>query len=143
MPHRTELIAEIKGVQWVNDSKATNVDSVYTALKSINKPSILLIGGRDKKSDYKVLAPLINKNISKICYFGEAAMLIKSQLSSLLEDVKEEEYRSLKECIKNLAKTTEKGTIVLLSPACTSFDEFESYEDRGYKFKEYVIEYTK
>lgn len=143
MPHRTELAAEINGVKWINDSKATNVDSVYTALQSIEKPSILLIGGRDKKSDYKPLVDLINKNISKVCYFGEAADLIKNQISSLLKDVEEESYDSLKNCVKALAKDTASGTTVLLSPACTSFDEFKSYEDRGVKFKEYVLEYTK
>ncbi len=143
MPHRTELIAETGGVKWINDSKATNVDSVYTALQSIEKPSILLIGGRDKKSDYKPLVDLINKNISKVCYFGEAADLIKNQISSFLKDVEEECFDSLKNCIKTLAENTKSGTTVLLSPACTSFDEFKSYEDRGVKFKEYVLEYTK
>ena len=143
MPHRTELSAEVNGVKWINDSKATNVDSVYTALKSIENPSILLIGGRDKKSDYRPLAELINKNISKICYFGEAADLIKNQLSPLLKGVEEESYDSLKNCVKILAGKTQPGTTVLLSPACTSFDEFKSYEDRGVKFKEYVLEYTK
>ena len=143
MPHRTELAAEVNGVKWINDSKATNVDSVYTALKSVEKPSILLIGGRDKKSDYSPLAELINKNISKICYFGEAADLIKNQLSPLLKSVEEESYDSLKNCVKILAGKTQPGTTVLLSPACTSFDEFKSYEDRGVKFKEYVLEYTK
>ncbi len=143
MPHRTELTAEINGIKWINDSKATNVDSVYTALQSIEKPSVLLIGGRDKKSDYKPLVDLINKKISKVCYFGEAADLIKRQISSFLKDVEEESYNSLKECVKTLAKNTKSGTTVLLSPACTSFDEFKSYEDRGVKFKEYVLEYTK
>ena len=141
MPHRTELVAEINGVRWINDSKATNVDSVYTALVSMKKPAILLIGGRDKKSDYRPLADLINQNISKICYFGEAADLIKSQLSSLLKGVEEESYKSLKECVKDLAEK-EKDITILLSPACTSFDEFKSYEDRGYKFKDYILEYT-
>lgn len=141
MPHRTELVAEINDVRWINDSKATNVDSVYTALVSMKKPAILLIGGRDKKSDYRPLADLINQNISKICYFGEAADLIKSQLSSLLKGVEEESYKSLKECVKDLAEK-EKDITILLSPACTSFDEFKSYEDRGYKFKDYILEYT-
>ena len=141
MPHRTELVAEINGVKWINDSKATNVDSVYTALVSMKKPAVLLIGGRDKKSDYRPLADLINQNISKICYFGEAADLIKSQLSPLLEGVEEESYKSLKECVKDLAEK-EKDITILLSPACTSFDEFKSYEDRGYKFKDYILEYT-
>ena len=89
MPHRTELAAEINGVKWINDSKATNVDSVYTALQSIEKPSILLIGGRDKKSDYKPLVDLINKNISKVCYFGEAADLIKIAMIQIQDFLKD------------------------------------------------------
>ncbi len=141
MPHRTELVASINGVEWINDSKATNVDSVLTALKSIEKPSVLLIGGRDKKSDYSPLAELINNNISKIYYFGEAADLIKNQLSPLLNNVEEESYKTLKECVKYTAETFKKGTVIL-SPACTSFDEFKSYEHRGEQFKEYVFEYA-
>ncbi len=141
MPHRTELTAVSGDVKWINDSKATNVDSVYTALLSIEKPSVLLIGGRDKKSDYSPLASLINKNISKICYFGEAADLIKKQLSPLLKNVEEASYNTLKECVKDTADKVKKGTVIL-SPACTSFDEFKSYEDRGEKFTQYVLEYT-
>ena len=142
MPHRTEKIGVIKGVTWINDSKATNVDSVYTALKSVSKPATLLIGGRDKKSDYTPLIELINNNVSRICYFGEAASIIETQLSKKLKDVKEEKYLTLKECVKNLSLNVSSGETVLLSPACTSFDEFESYEDRGRKFKEYVLSFT-
>lgn len=142
MPHRTEFVAEINGVKWINDSKATNVDSVYTALLSMKKPSVLLLGGRDKKSDYKPLAELINKNVSEVCYFGEAGDLIKGQLSSLLNGVAESSYKSLELCVSDLSKRVKSGSTVILSPACTSFDEFKSYEDRGIKFGEYVKKYA-
>lgn len=141
MPHRTELIAEINGVKWINDSKATNVDSVHTALLSVRKPSFLFIGGRDKKSDYTPLAPVIKENISAVCYFGEAGELIKGQLSPLIKGVKEMIFPTLKDCVRETAALVSSGDTVILSPACTSFDEFSSYEDRGEKFKEYVLLY--
>lgn len=141
MPHRTEQIGIYGGVTYINDSKGTNVDSVITALESAVKPTYLLIGGRDKKSDYTALAPLINKNVSRLIYFGEAAGLIKGQLKGLIE-VEEESFNSLEEAVKHSAQTAEKGTTVLLSPACTSFDEFKSYEDRGEKFALYVKKYA-
>lgn len=144
MPHRVEEVARFNDIVWINDSKATNVDSVQVALTSIEKPSTLLIGGRDKKSDYTPLASLINKNISTICYFGEAGGLIKSQISDLLEGVVEESYDSLHSATKEIAsrfKGSKERQTIILSPACTSFDEFKSYEDRGEKFKEYIYKY--
>lgn len=141
MPHRTEVVGHFRGVAWINDSKGTNVDSVVTALESATKPTYLLIGGRDKKSDYTPLAPLINKSVTNICYFGEAAELIKGQLSTLIE-AKESSFSSLEEAVKYCAETAEEGATVLLSPACTSFDEFKNYEDRGEKFASFVKKYT-
>lgn len=141
MPHRTETVGIYDGVTYINDSKGTNVDSVITALESAVKPTYLLIGGRDKKSDYTALAPLINKNVSRLIYFGEAAGLIKGQLKGLI-NAEEESFNSLEEAVKYSAQTAEKGATVLLSPACTSFDEFKSYEDRGEKFALYVKKYA-
>lgn len=141
MPHRTELVGHFKGVAWINDSKGTNVDSVATALESAIKPTYLLIGGRDKKSDYTSLAPLINKSVTNICYFGEAAELIKGQLSPLIK-VKETSFSGLEDAVKYCAEAAEEGATVLLSPACTSFDEFKNYEDRGEKFASFVKKYA-
>ena len=137
MAHRTELIGKYNGVTWINDSKATNVDSVLTAIKSVEKPSYLLLGGRDKKSDYRVLKDLINKNITNVIYFGEARNIISNQLSPLI-DANEETFTTLADAVKYCCLNAEKGSTVILSPACTSFDEFKSYEDRGEKFALYV-----
>ncbi len=142
MAHRTELAGNYNNVTWINDSKATNVDSVLTALESIRKPSYLLLGGRDKKSDYRVLKDLINKNVSMVCYFGEAANIISNQLSSLI-NVDEENFKSLEDAVKYCALNAESGSTVLLSPACTSFDEFKSFEDRGEKFISYIEKYVR
>lgn len=141
MPHRTELVGIYNGVSYINDSKGTNVDSVVTALESAIKPTYLLIGGRDKKSDYTALAPLINKSVSRVCYFGEAAGLIKSQLSPIIE-AEESGFSHMEEAVKFCAETAEEGATVLLSPACTSFDEFQNYEDRGEKFAAFVKKYA-
>lgn len=142
MPHRTELVGIFNGVTWINDSKATNVDSVLTALESVKKPTFLLLGGRDKKSDYRVLKDLINKNISNVCYFGEAGNIISNQLSPLIT-VDEESFVTMEDAVKYCANKAEKGATILLSPACTSFDEFKSFEDRGEKFASYVKKYVK
>lgn len=137
MPHRTELAGVFNGVSWINDSKGTNVDSVATALSSLKKPSWLLMGGRDKKSDYTVLKDLINEGVTGLCYFGEAAPVIKSQLSGLV-NVREESFASLEDAVKFCAAEAVPGATVLLSPGCSSFDEFKNYEDRGEKFVSYV-----
>ena len=142
MPHRTELVGEFNGVKWINDSKGTNVDSVMTALKSIKKPSILLLGGRDKKSDFRILKDLINNNVSTICYFGEAASVISSQLGPITE-AEQKSFISLENAVEYCASNSPMGATVLLSPGCTSFDEFKSYEHRGEKFAEYVNKYAR
>lgn len=142
MSHRSELVADIKGVKWINDSKATNVDSVITALKSLYKPSILLLGGRDKNSDYKPLIPYILNHVSEVCYFGEAGPIIREQIEKELSNVKQTSYKTLEECVKRIATNVEQGYTVLLSPACASFDEFKSFEDRGEKFASYIEKYV-
>ena len=141
MPHRTELVGVFNGVRWINDSKGTNVDSVATALYSLKKPSWLLMGGRDKKSDYTVLKDLINSSVTGLCYFGEAAPIIKKQLSGLI-NVREETFSCLEDAVKFCAAEAGEGATVLLSPGCSSFDEFKNYEDRGEKFASYVHKYA-
>ncbi len=142
LKHRSEIIGEFKGVTYINDSKATNVDSVMVALESLNKPSTLLIGGRDKLSDYKPLANLINSNVSKVFYFGEAADIISDQLSPMLNDIDGRAFLTLSDAVKYAVKDAVVGESVILSPACTSFDEFKNYAARGDKFKEYVLKYV-
>ena len=142
MNHRSELVADINGVRWINDSKATNVDSVITALKSLYKPSILLLGGKDKNSDYTPLIPYILQHVSEVCFFGEAAEVIREQISKEIHCVREINYKTLEDCVKDLVKNTIRGYTVLLSPACASFDEFQSFEDRGEKFVSYIEKYV-
>ncbi len=142
LKHRSEIVGKFKGVTYINDSKATNVDSVMVALESLKKPSTLLIGGRDKLSDYKPLANLINSNVSKIFYFGEAGDLISDQLSPLLKDIDGRSFLSLNDAVKYAVKDAVDSESVILSPACSSFDEFKNYTVRGDKFREYVLKYT-
>ena len=142
LKHRSEIVGEFKGVTYINDSKATNVDSVMVALESLKKPSTLLIGGKDKLSDYKPLATLINSNVSKVFYFGEAGDLISDQLSPLLKDIDGRSFLTLSDAVKYAVKDAVEGESVILSPACSSFDEFKNYAERGDKFREYVLKYT-
>ncbi len=142
LKHRSEVVHEFKGVTYINDSKATNVDSVMVAIESLKKPSTLLIGGRDKLSDYKPLATLINKNVSKVFYFGEAGDLISDQLSPLLKDIDGRSFLTLADAVKYAVKDAVDSESVILSPACSSFDEFKNYTVRGDKFREYVLKYT-
>lgn len=142
LKHRSEVVGVFKGVTYINDSKATNVDSVMVALESLKKPSTLLIGGKDKLSDYKPLATLINSNVSRVFYFGEAGDLISDQLSPLLNDIDGRSFLTLSDAVKYAVKDSVDGESVILSPACSSFDEFKNYAVRGDKFKEYVLKYT-
>ena len=142
LEHRSEVVGEFKGVTYINDSKATNVDSVMVALESLKKPSTLLIGGKDKLSDYKPLATLINSNVSRVFYFGEASDIISDQLSPMLKDIDGRSFLTLADAVKFAVKDAVVGESVILSPACSSFDEFKNYAVRGDKFREYVLKYT-
>jgi len=141
MKHRSEDIGTFKGVRYINDSKATNVASVVVAISSLSKPSTLLIGGKDKNSDYTLLIDQLNEHISKVCYFGEAAMLIHDQIASKLV-IEQELFLNLEEALKYAVSVSEMGETIILSPACSSYDEFENYEDRGDKFCSYVKQYA-
>ncbi len=141
MPHRTEVVATYDGVTYINDSKGTNVDSVLTALRSVKKPSVLMLGGRDKNSDFTPLVELIEKNVSEVIYFGEAREIIKSQLGDKIT-AQQTEIKTLQNAVRYCSECTRAGTTVLLSPACTSFDEFKSFEHRGEMFAKYVHEYA-
>ncbi len=139
MPHRAERVAEIEGITWINDSKATNVDSTFTALNSCSYPTILMLGGRDKKGHFEDLADEINRCCSLICLFGEAAPLIESQLKGVIKVpmITSGALREAVECAAKFAPKNEQATVIL-SPGCASFDEFSGFEERGRKFVEYV-----
>ncbi len=132
--HRLEPCGEVSGVRFINDSKATNVDSVDKALKSFQAPLHMIMGGRDKAGDFGALAPLM-KGVKRLILIGEAADKIESQLAS---HVRCQRAASMQEAVRMGLDGAEAGDIVLLSPACASFDMFKNYEHRGQVFKEAV-----
>lgn len=134
--HRIEFVAEINGVRYINDSKATNVDSVYVALQSVPQQMYLIMGGRDKGSDYTTLLPLMRGKVKKILLIGEAANIIENQLSG---QIPMEHCGDLSSAIMLASQLAQPGEVVMLSPACASFDQFRDFEDRGDKFKEAVM----
>lgn len=133
--HRLEFVGEINGVKYINDSKATNVDSVWYALNAINEPIILLLGGRDKGNDYSKLTELIKNKVKAIVALGESAEKVYNELSGFKTV---QIVTSMDEAVNAAAKFAVAGEVVLLSPACSSFDWFDNYEHRGKVFKELV-----
>jgi len=133
--HRLELVREIDGVKFFNDSKATNVDSVWYALKSFDEPILLILGGQDKGNDYEQIKALVIERVKKIYAIGSSAEKIFSFFHAL---VKVEIKKSLEDVIITVINEARKGDVVLLSPACASFDMFDNYEHRGEVFKKAV-----
>lgn len=138
--HRLEPVAEINGIKFINDSKATNVDSVWYALQSVAKPIILIAGGKDKGGDFSKLASLVKEKVKLLVLIGEAKEKIKSALGSLTETV---EAQDLAEAVKTAYKKAQAGDTVLLSPACASYDMFLNFEERGKVFKQEVARLKK
>lgn len=137
--HRLEFIREVDGVTYINDSKATNVDAVWYALRSFSQPIVVLIGGRDKGNDYGRLRELVRKNVRAIVAIGESADVVKAAFSGIVPVVKASTMETAVESARMLAMS---GDVVLLSPACASFDWFENFEHRGRVFKETVLALT-
>ncbi len=135
--HRLEFVATVNGVEYVNDSKATNVDSVWYALQSFDKPIVLLLGGRDKGNDYSRLFELVKKHVKAIVAIGESAGKVINAFGGFASVTK---ATSMNEAVMNAAAIAASGDVVLLSPACASFDWFENYEHRGRVFKQLVAE---
>jgi UDP-N-acetylmuramoylalanine--D-glutamate ligase len=133
--HRLEPSGELDGIRFVNDSKATNVDSVEKALQSFAEPVHLILGGRDKQGDFKKLAALIKDHVAAIYLIGEATEVIEKQLQGLKPM---QRLKSMEEAVSSAFKAAKKGEWVLLSPGCASFDMFDNYEHRGRVFKQAV-----
>ena len=133
--HRLEPVGEVQGVRFVNDSKATNVDSVEKALQSFAEPVHLILGGRDKEGDFTALADLVKAHVARIYTIGEAADKISRQLQG---QAPIEASGDLATAVRSAAALAKPGEWVLLSPGCASFDQFENYEDRGRSFKALV-----
>jgi UDP-N-acetylmuramoylalanine--D-glutamate ligase len=133
--HRLEIVRTVNGVTYINDSKATNVDSVWYAIQSYDAPLILLLGGRDKGNDYARLENLVRKHVKAIIAIGESAAKVQSSFAGI---VPVQNAPSMEQAVHTATLRAERGDIVLLSPACASFDWFTNYEHRGRVFKEIV-----
>ena len=133
--HRLEMIRKIEGIKFINDSKATNIDSVIVALKSFNDPIFLILGGQDKGNDYTVIEKLVLDKVKKIYAIGSSADKV---FNFFHKKVKTEIKKDLDDVVNAAISEARDGDIVLLSPACASFDMFDNYEHRGKVFKEIV-----
>jgi UDP-N-acetylmuramoylalanine--D-glutamate ligase len=134
--HRLELVRTIDGIKFINDSKATNVDSVYWALQSFEEPIILIMGGKDKGNNYDAIRDLVQNRVKKIFAIGSSANKIFNYFHKI---VKVEIKESLEECVKAAFMEARNNDVILLSPACASFDMFENFEHRGKVFKDAVM----
>jgi UDP-N-acetylmuramoylalanine--D-glutamate ligase len=135
LTHRLEPVREFGGIMWVNDSKATNVTAAAVAIRAMDRPFVWLAGGRHKGEPYTALGPLLTARCRGVVVFGEAAPLISRDLSSVIEV---QEVKDLAAAIASARKRAHAGDAVLLSPACSSFDQFTDYEHRGAEFKRMV-----
>lgn len=136
LPHRLENVLTIQGVNYINDSKATNVNAVFYALDSMKSQTVWIVGGVDKGNDYSELLPLVREKVKAIICLGVDNKKIIEIFSSIIDLIVETE--SMVEAVKISRKIAEKKDTVLLSPACASFDLFKDYEDRGNQFKNAV-----
>lgn len=136
VPHRLEFVREVEGVRYINDSKATNVNSVYYALDSMEEGLVWIVGGQDKGNDYTPLIPYVSKKVKAIVCLGIDNQKIIQTFQSIVPTIIE--THSMEDAVQVGRGLSQEGDTVLLSPACASFDLFQSYEDRGNQFKHYV-----
>jgi UDP-N-acetylmuramoylalanine--D-glutamate ligase len=140
LPHRLELVSERQGVEWVNDSKATNVDSTLVGLSAFPAGAarlVLIMGGRGKGAPYAPLRPLFPKRVKALLTIGEDASRVEAELGDLCPT---EACRTLAEAVRRAAGLAGAGDVVLLSPACASYDQFRNYEERGEAFRRLAVE---
>jgi UDP-N-acetylmuramoylalanine--D-glutamate ligase len=138
LEHRMEFVATVRGVDFVNDSKATNVNSTWYALESMQKKTVLILGGVDKGNDYELIAELVKEKVKAIVCMGTDNKKIIEFFKGIVPIIIETD--TAKKAVNASFKLAEKGELVLMSPACASFDLFKNYEDRGRQFKESVKE---
>jgi UDP-N-acetylmuramoylalanine--D-glutamate ligase len=136
LEHRMEYVATVRGVEYINDSKATNMNSTWYALESMSKPTILILGGIDKGNDYSVIMDLVREKVKAIICLGVDNSLINRAFEN--EGKVIINTSGAAEAVQAATQVAEKGDVVLLSPGCASFDLFKNYEDRGRQFKEAV-----
>jgi len=137
LEHRLEFVRELEGIKYINDSKGTNVGAVEKSLEGFSEPIILIAGGRDKEGNFAQLRPLIKEKVKALVLIGEASGKIKGALGDLTHTV---QASHMKEAVETAREMARKGDVVLLSPACASFDMFKDFEDRGRQFKKIVME---
>ncbi len=135
--HRLEFVAKVRGVEYINDSKATNVNSTWYALEEATRPVIWIAGGQDKGNDYTVLLPLVKAKVKAIICLGVDNEKIHKAFLPYIPLILDAD--SAEEAVQIAYKIAEKDEIVLLSPTCASFDLFKNYEDRGNQFKKAVF----
>ncbi|MGA9473617.1 MAG: cyanophycin synthetase, partial [Terriglobales bacterium] len=133
--HRLEFVAKVAGVDYYNDSKATNVDATIKALESFPANIHLILGGKDKGSDYALLNDLLRERVKRVYTIGAAAGKIESHIQGAAEI---DHAETLETAVQRASASAVAGDIVLLAPACSSFDQFQNYEHRGSVFKEAV-----
>lgn len=136
LEHRLEFVATVRGVDFINDSKATNVNSVWFALESMKQPVVLILGGLDKGNDYNEIMELVKEKVKAIVCMGIDNKPIHAAFNGVIQNIAD--TGSAMDAVKTAFALAEKGDAVLLSPACASFDLFKNYEDRGRQFKEAV-----
>jgi UDP-N-acetylmuramoylalanine--D-glutamate ligase len=133
LEHRLEYVATVRGVEFINDSKATNVNSVWFALESMKKPVVLILGGQDKGNDYSEIMELVREKVKAIVCLGLDNKPIHDAFGSVIETIIETKVAA--DAVNAAYSLAENGDVVLLAPACASFDLFKNYEDRGKQFK--------
>lgn len=138
LEHRMEHVATVRGVEFINDSKATNVNSTWYALESMTKPTVLVLGGVDKGNDYSLIAELVKEKVKAIICLGTDNRKIHEAFGDIVSTIVNTSTAS--EAVHAAFHFSTKGDVVLLSPACASFDLFKNYEDRGNQFKQVVKE---
>ena len=131
--HRLEMVTRVKGVDYINDSKATNVNSCWYALQSVNTPLVLILGGTDKGNDYSEIESLVKKKVHTLVFLGVDNSKLHEFFDGKVSFI--EDAGSMEEAVAKAYNLAKKGDTVLLSPCCASFDLFNSYEDRGEQFK--------
>lgn len=136
LEHRLEYVSSVKGVDFINDSKATNINSVWFALESMDKPVVLILGGVDKGNDYSLIRDLVTEKVKAIVCLGKDNVRIHEALAGATEVIVD--TASMADAVRASFLCAAKGDVVLLSPACASFDLFKNYEDRGAQFKAQV-----
>lgn len=134
--HRLEKVTKVGGVQYINDSKATNVDACWYALESMKTPTILIVGGKDKGNDYDAIKPLVKEKCVGLVYLGADNKKLHDNFDNMGIPVRD--THSMKECVQACYEMAKPGDTVLLSPCCASFDLFKNMEDRGEQFKSLV-----